>query len=188
MGKKLGNLIRSARTNAGFTQEQLARKVKGVTQADIGRYERGEAEPTTQTVKEIAKACGVTQKSLLDAMPKTTARTGTSSAKPSSSSKPGTSSSSSKTSMQLTATEKRLVELYRAADADTRKKALALLRGDSSDSNDILSTIGNLLGDKSDSGDILAGIGNLVGDLLLKPQDSKTKSIPNAEAGKQEGE
>ena len=70
MGKKLGNLIKAARTDAGLTPEQLAKKVKGASQADIGRYERGEAEPTAQIVKDIAKACGVTQKSLLDAMPK----------------------------------------------------------------------------------------------------------------------
>lgn len=155
MGKRLGNLIKTARTNAGFTQEQLARKVAGVSQADIGRYERGEAEPTTQAVKEIAKACGVTQKSLLDAMPKSTSRTSTSrtsTSKPAAASKPA---STSKSSMQVTATEKRLVELYRAADAETRKKALALLRGTDP---------------KADAGvdDIIAGIGSLLGDVLLK--------------------
>lgn len=119
MGKKLGNLIKAARTDAGLTQEQLARKVKGTTAADIGRYERGEAEPTQQVVKDIAKACGVTQKSLLDAMPKT-------------SSSSTSSSSASKSSMSVTATERRLVELYRAADAETKKQALTILRGSES--------------------------------------------------------
>lgn len=120
MGKKLGNLIKAARSDAGLTQDQLARKVKGITAADVGRYERGEAEPTQQVVKGIAKACGVTQKSLLDAMPKT------------SSSSTGASSGSSgaaKSSTNVTATERRLVELYRAADTETKKQALALLRG-----------------------------------------------------------
>lgn len=128
MGKKLGNLIKAARADAGLTQSQLARKVKGATAADIGRYERGEAEPTQQIVKDIAKACGVTQKSLLDAMPKTS---GTS-AKPSSSGTSSSSSSASKSSMSVTATERRLVELYRAADAETKKQALAILRGSES--------------------------------------------------------
>ena len=31
--------------------------------------------------------------------------------------------------VRVTTTEKRLVELYRAADADTKKKVLAMLRG-----------------------------------------------------------
>ena len=157
MGKKLGGLIKTARTNAGLTQEQLARKIAGVSQSDIGRYERGEAEPTTQTVKEIAKACGVTQKSLLDAMPKSSSRTSSSSkpstAKPSSS---GRTSTVSKSSMQVTATERRLVELYRKADSETRKKALALLRGDAEGQGPI------------DVDDILSGLGTLLGDVLSK--------------------
>ena len=82
-----------------------------------------EAEPTQQVVKGIARACGVTQKSLLDAMPKTSSSsTGASSG----------SSSAAKSSMSVTATERRLVELYRAADAETKKQALALLRGNES--------------------------------------------------------
>lgn len=134
MGKRLGGLIRSARTDAGFTQAQLSAKVRGTSASDIGRYERGEAEPTVQVVKEIAKACGVTQKSLLDAMPKSS---GTSPSKPASSS----------SAMRLTATEKRLVELYRKADADTKKKALSVLRGDANDIDDIIAGIGGLIGD-----------------------------------------
>ena len=137
MGKRLGNLIRAARTDAGLTQAQLANKLRGVSQSDIGRYERGESEPAAQTVKDIAKACGVTQKSLLDAMPK-------SSSKPSS---PKTGSSSSGTSMRVTATEKRLVELYRQADSETKKKALSVLRGDNSDVDDLIANIGNFIGD-----------------------------------------
>ena len=34
-----------------------------------------------------------------------------------------------KTSMQVTATEKRLVKLYREADADTKKSVMAVLTG-----------------------------------------------------------
>lgn len=140
MGKRLGNLIRAARTDVGYTQAQLAAKVKGVAAADIGRYERGEADPTAQVVKDIAKACGVTQKSLLDAMPKAAAKAGsgkTGSSKP----------ASTGTSMRVTATEKRLVELYRQADTETKKKALSLLRGDNPDVDDIIAGIGNFLGD-----------------------------------------
>ena len=131
MGKRLGTLIRSARTDAGLTQVQLAQRVPGATASDIGRYERGEAEPSTQTVKDIAKACGVTQKSLLEAMPASSS-----------------SSSSTTTSMRLTATEKRLVELYRSAPSETKKKAMKVLKGESTlDVDNIISAVGGIIGD-----------------------------------------
>ena len=124
MGKKVGTLIKQARTDAGLTQEQLARKVKGVSASDISRAERGEKELTQEQLKLIAKATGVTQKSLLEA------------AKGSSSKKKTGSSSStaSKTSMKVTATERKLVELYRAADSATKKEAMKLLKGSAGES------------------------------------------------------
>ena len=67
MSKRLGNLIRQARTDAGLTQEQLARRVRGLSATDISLAERGEKELTQAELKEIAKETGVTQKSLLDA-------------------------------------------------------------------------------------------------------------------------
>ena len=133
MGKRLGALIRSARTDAGLTQAQLAQRVMGASQTDIGRFERGEAEPSTQVVKDIAKACGVTQKSLLDAMPKT----GSSS----------TSSSSTGTSVRVTATEKRFLDAYRAATSEQRKLAMRVLKGESSNTDVMLSSIGSMIGD-----------------------------------------
>ena len=97
--KKVGTLIKEARTEAGLTQEQL---------------------------KAIAKITGVTQASLLNA------------AKGSTSSK---KTSSSKTSMQVTATEKKLVQLYRAADSDAKKAAMKALKGDDSLTEEIFESI-----------------------------------------------
>ncbi len=113
MGKKVGNLIKKARTEAGLTQEQLARKVRNCTASDIGKAERGEKDLTQDQLKQIAAATGVTQKSLLDA------------AKGSSS----LGSTGKKSSMQVTATEKRLVELYRKADSDTKRTVMTTLSG-----------------------------------------------------------
>ena len=45
--------------------------------------------------------------------------------------------------MKLTATEQKLVTLYREADADTKKSAMALLKGEQSDMGDLLSTLMN---------------------------------------------
>ena len=116
MGKKVGSAIKKARTEAGLTQEQLARKVKGASASDIGRAERGEKELTREQLKQIAKATGVTQKSLLDLAKGSSGTSG--------------SSSASKSSMQVTAAEKRLVQLYRKADASSKRAALKALKAD----------------------------------------------------------
>jgi len=125
--KKVGDLIKEARTAAGLTQTALASKIKGLTASDISKAERGEKELTKEQLKSIAKITGVTQKSLLEAPSgasgKTTTTTTTSSAKKK------TSSTASTTSVKLTATEKKLVEAYRAADAKTRKNAMNVLKG-----------------------------------------------------------
>lgn len=137
--KKVGTLIKKARTEAGLTQEQLARKVKGATANDIGRAERGEKELTQEQLKQVAKATGVTQKSLLDA-----AKGGKSSS--SSSGKTGTSGTTS--TIKVNATEKRLVELYRKADSQTKKNAMQILKG---------SAAGEIA-----AGDILTGVINAI--------------------------
>ena len=99
--KKVGTLIKEARTNAGLTQEQLARRISGLSASDISMAERGKKE--------------LTQASLLNAANGSTAKK--------------TSSAGAKT-MKVTATEKKLVELYRKADTDTKKAALNMLKGD----------------------------------------------------------
>jgi len=138
MSKKLGALIKEARTNAGYTQEQLARKVDGLSASEISKAERGELKPTQAQLKEIAKATGVTQSSLLNAAKSSSASTkkSTTTKKTSSSSK---KSSSGKTSMKVSSTEKKLVELYREADSETKKAAMSLLKGETTSTQDILS-------------------------------------------------
>ena len=112
--KKLGNLIKEARTEAGLTQEQLARKIAGVSASEISAAERGVGDLTQEQLKKIAKATGVTQASLLNA------------AKGSSSS---SKSTATKSSMQVTATERKLVEAYRKASTSEKKAAMNALKG-----------------------------------------------------------
>ena len=123
--KKVGTLIKEARTEAGLTQEQLARKIAGVSAADISAAERHQKNLTQEQLKQIAKITGVTQASLLNASKSTTAK----------------KSTAAKSSMQVTATERRLVELYRKADSDTKKQALKTLRGDDSMAEDLLESL-----------------------------------------------
>lgn len=134
--KKLGNLIKKARTDAGLTQEELAKKVRGLTAADIGKAERAEKDLTEAQLKAIAKATGVTQKSLLDAAGKSTA-----SAAKTTSAKASSSKTASGSSMKLTANEKKLVELYREADAETKKQAMKVLKGEGSDASDLMKKV-----------------------------------------------
>ena len=65
--KKVGTVIREAREKAGISQDTLARRVTGVSAAELKRVEAGEADFTQAQLKAIAKALGVTQTSLLNA-------------------------------------------------------------------------------------------------------------------------
>ncbi len=144
--KKVGELIKEARTKAGLSQEALARQIEGLTASDISKAERGEKELSQAILREIAKATGVTQKSLLDAA-KGTGSTGT--AKKTSSTAKKTASSTAKKAeeeLKLTATEKKLVELYRAADSDTKKAAVALLKGEKPEESGVLGSLLNMIG------------------------------------------
>ena len=125
--KKVGTLIKEARTAAGLTQEQLARKISGLSASDISLAERHQINLTQEQLKKIAKATGVTQASLLNAAK--SSGTKSSSAK---------KSTAAKSSMQVTAAERKLVELYRKADSDKKKEALQVLKGEDSLGGDLL--------------------------------------------------
>ena len=135
--KKVGELIKEARTNAGLTQEQLAKKMDNVSASDISKAERGEKELTQAALKQIAKATGVTQASLLNAAK------GTSGEKKKTSTTSSTAKKKEKDEddFKLTATEKKLVELYRAADSDTKKAATAVLKGEAPESDSVLGSL-----------------------------------------------
>lgn len=111
--KKVSTLIKEARVNAGLTQEQLARRISGLSASDISLAERGKKELTQAQLKQIAKVTGVTQSSLLNAAKGSSKKT----------------TSSGSKSMKVTATEKKPVELFRKADSDTKKAVLNMLKG-----------------------------------------------------------
>lgn len=56
---RLGSRLLQQRVAAGLTQQQLA-KASGVAQADISRIERGQANPTSETLQELGRPLGVT--------------------------------------------------------------------------------------------------------------------------------
>lgn len=159
MANKVGPLIKEARTDARLTQEQLAKKIKGISANDISRAERGELELTQAVLKEIAKITGVTQSSLINAAKNSTYKA--------SAKKPASKTGSGSTSVKVTASEKKLLELYRAADSDTKKAAVSLLKGESTGIGDI---IGSLLGGSSASGK-----NELLGTLIDSAKDALGK-------------
>ena len=157
MANKVGPLIKEARTAAKLSQEALAKLIDGVSAADIGKAERGEKELSQSVLRQIAKATGVTQASLVNAAKESTysaaSKTGTAKKTTAAAAAKKTTAAAKKTTTAAkasetpTAAEKQLVELYRAADSDTKKKAVAVLKGESTGMDDILN---NLLGSAMD--------------------------------------
>jgi transcriptional regulator with XRE-family HTH domain len=139
MANKVGPLIKEARTGAKLTQEQLAKKVSGMTAQDVSKAERGEVIPSQAQLKAIAKATGVTQASLLNAAKESTAKTTAKKTE----SKPADKKPAAKKDeeVKLTAAEKKLLELYRAADKETKDAAVKLLKGEKAAAGGVLDSL-----------------------------------------------
>ena len=168
--KNVGTLIKEARTKAGLTQEQLAKKAGGLAPADISRAERGEKSLTDEQLKAVAKALGITQKSLLEA-PK-----GGAQAKPAA--KPAASASAG---MKLSADEKKLITLFRSANEETRAAVLELLDPPQQENGGILGgLLGNLLGGEGGSNANGNNNGGLLGALLGGGNNNSADNNSNA--------
>ena len=167
MANTVGPLIKEARSKAKLSQEALASQIDGLSSSDLGKAERGEKELSQSVLRQIAKITGVTQSSLINAAKESTygttaKKTATAAAakktatamtakKTSTTTKTTTAakktatakktSSASKDAIELTAAEKKLIELYRAADSETKKKAVAVLKGEASEMGDILTSL-----------------------------------------------
>ncbi len=205
MSKKLGTLIKDARTKKGLSQAELASRIDGLSAAALGKAERGESEPEEAVLRAIAKELGVTQTSLVSAAsgkatPKTAAKasaakssgktaasktaskaaskTTSKTAASKSTAKAASGKTAAKGSLTLTATEKKLVELYRSADKDTKKAAMNLLSGKDDKLTGLVSALlgegaAGLLGStgsgkKDDSGDLLNTLINSAAEMFRK--------------------
>ena len=149
MANTVGPLIKEARGKAKLSQEALAAQIEGLSAADLSKAERGENELSQSVLRQIAKLTGVTQSSLINAAKESSYGSAPAQKKTSAAAKKtGSAASAKKTGSAakkeepaLTSAEKKLVELYRAADAETKKKAVAVLKGEQTDAGDILSTL-----------------------------------------------
>ena len=186
---KLGTLLKQARTDAGLTQAALAKKAGGgLTAAQISKAERGEDTLTQDQLKRIAKATGVTQASLLEASraptqtvlgaalsstrtaaAKTAPSKSTAKAAPAKSTAKKTSATktaatktaaNADSTMKVTAAERKLVELYRAATGNQKKAAVKVLRGEADN------LVDDILGSGGMAGQIGGALEDLLGNLL----------------------
>ena len=195
--KHVGILIKEARTAKKLSQEALAKLAgNGLSGSDIGKAERGEKALTQAQLKAIAKATGVTQKSLLEApqsggtaktassAKKTTTtakKTTTAAKKPASTTeKKTTASAAKKTSSAAkttTAAKKTSSTAKKPGDLTAaEQKMLELYREASSDNKKLAARI--LKGEKLEIGDVLpilmqnsgGGDDGLLGSLMGKLQ------------------
>ena len=131
--ENIGELIKKARTDAGMTQAELARQVGGLTAQDISKAERGQKDLSSALIQAIA---GATGNSLLE----TAIGALTSGALTS-----NTASEKKTVSIKVTESEKTLLQLYRDADNDTKKKVVKLLKNDGNDTDLLSGLLGGLL-------------------------------------------
>ena len=145
MANTVGPLIKEARSKAKLSQETLASQIDGLSASDLGKAERGEKELSQSVLRQIAKLTGVTQSSLVNAAKESTYGTAAKKTASASTAKKTTTarktSTASKNAIELTAAEKKLIELYRDADSETKKKAVAVLKGEANEMGDILTSL-----------------------------------------------
>ena len=177
MSKKLGTLVKKARTEKGMTQAELAKKISGLAASDISKIELGKWEPDKETLKKMAKPLGLTQKALLEAASGASASAAKSSSKTAAKTSSGKTGSAKKTSSsgksgstkkteELTAEEKKLLKLYRKADDKVKKQVMNLLDEKSA----LEGLLGNLLSGKNNAleqllggkSDVLENLGSLL--------------------------
>ena len=123
--KKVGELVREARTGAGLTQGKLAEAAgEGLTAADISKCEQGKADLSAAQLKSIAKICGVTQTSLVNAPKnlKATATAKTASAKTSAAKTTTAKTTAAKTTAAKTASAKKTDAKTTSAKTTAAKK------------------------------------------------------------------
>ena len=138
----LGKAERGEKELSQGVLRQIA-KLTGVTQASLVNAAK---ESTYGPAKKAAAAS--TKKTSTAAKTATTAKkptaakkTATTTAKKTTTAAKKTTATASKNAVELTAAEKKLVELYRAADSETKKKAVAVLKGEQTDTGDILTSL-----------------------------------------------
>jgi len=117
MSKQTGTLIKEARTAAGMTQKELAEKVDGLSAYALSKAERGEKELTPELLKAIADATGTDPEALMAKAPETAA-----------------------------ITDSEFADLFKAADPESQKAAISILKGEKPQGGDMMSMFAGMMG------------------------------------------
>ena len=187
MSEQVGDLIKKAKTAAGLIQADLAKAVEGFATSDAGKAERGK-EAGSPDPLEVAKgdeAASESQAATEEAP-----------------SAPKEAAKNAEGKASLTADEKALLTLYRAANADTRKVAKYLLKSEKQLVPSVMSMFAGLIkngGDNSENplakmmdvggpnGDnpfsgMLGPLMGMMGGLLTKKGDSENQDVPTPDS------
>lgn len=146
MTNQVGLLIKDAIKNAGMTEKELAEQLENVSEEEIIAAENGEKQLTQKQLKAIAKATGVTQKSLLDASKESFPDKG----------------------KEKSLTEKELVELYNTADADAQKIAVSILKGEKQPNIDPLTAFTKIMANEDIMNKFKSFLASDTGKALMK--------------------
>ena len=197
MATKVGNAIKEARTAAGLTPEELAEKVDGVSAEDICQAECGEKKLSQNKLKAIAKATGVTQKSLLDAA-KEDAAAAAEEAPACDKKEEATCECDKKEEAPAEEpaelTDSEVLDLYKTADADTQKAAVSALKGDAPNAqNPLISALVGMLGGGNPDNPITALLnsekgGEIVNSVVSMVGGYISKKLAEKQGGEQKEE
>lgn len=145
-GLSATDLSKAERGEKELSQSVLRQiaKITGVTQSSLVNAAKESTYGSTAAAKKTGTSASSKKTAPTSTAKKTSASTTAAKKTASSSTAKKTSTSTAaakKTDDALTSAEKKLVELYRAADAETKKKAVAVLKGEQTDTGDILTTL-----------------------------------------------
>lgn len=169
-GLSASDISKAERNELDLTNNQLKAiaKVTGVTQASLLNAAKADkapaAKPKATTAKTTTTKAATTKATTAKATTAKTAAKTTASAKVKTTADTKAKTPASATiSMKVTASEKKLIELYRSANGEQKKAATNVLKGESADL--ITSLLSGGAGNKG--GDLLAdGLAGLVTNLL----------------------
>ena len=142
MSKQTGASIKEARTSAGLSQKALAEKVEGLSASSLGKAERGEKELTPEQLTAIAEATGVAPETLMEVAPE-----------------------------EKALSDEELLDLLKAADPETKKAAVSVLKGEKPQGGDMMSMFAGMMGgaggEGAEGGDNpMAGMMNMFGGMM----------------------
>lgn len=138
MSEQVETFIKKAKTAAGMIQADLAKAVEGFTASEASRAERGAEGQSAESSKAVPGAAAATDLSKADAPSAEEA--------PCAEKETASNTEGKAEPVLLTADERELLALYKAASADTKKVAMFVLKSEKQLVPQIMSMLAGVLG------------------------------------------